>query len=195
VDVHFFETPAEFRAWLEAHHESETELWVGFHKRGTGRPSMTWPEAVDQALCFGWIDGIRRSVDQDSYTNRFTPRKPKSNWSNVNIRKVAELTAQGLMMPAGLRAFEARDEAGSGVYSFEQRPQEFAPAYEEQFKTNAPAWAFFMTQPPGYRRLVIHWVQSAKREETRLKRLSILIEDSANGRRIAQLARPERSGG
>ena len=149
----FFETPAEFRAWLEAHHETATELWVGFHKKATGRPSITWPEAVDQALCFGWIDGIRKSVDENSYTNRFTPRKTTSNWSNVNIAKVAKLTEQGLMMPAGLRAFEARDGARSGVYSFEQRPEELPPAYVERFQQDGPAWAFFQAQPPGYRRL------------------------------------------
>ena len=124
MDVRFFETPAEFRAWLEANHETATELWVGFHKKATGRPSITWPEAVDQALCFGWIDGIRKSVGESSYANRFTPRKARSTWSNVNIEKVARLKEQGLMTPAGLRAFEARDEGNSGIYSFEQRPQE-----------------------------------------------------------------------
>ena len=192
MDVRFFETPADFRAWLEANHETATELWVGFHKKATGRPSITWPEAVDQALCFGWIDGIRKSVDENSYTNRFTPRKPTSTWSKVNIDKVAKLTEAGLMMPAGLRAFEARDEANSGIYSFEQRPQELPPEYAARFEQNASAWAFFQSQPPGYRRLVTHWVLSAKREETRLKRLATLIEDSEHGRRIAALARPGR---
>ena len=193
MDVRFFETPAEFRAWLEANHETATELWVGFHKKATGRPSITWPEAVDQALCFGWIDGIRKSVDESSYANRFTPRKARSTWSKVNIEKVAKLTEQGLMMPAGLRAFGARDEANSGIYSFEQRPQELPPAYAERFQENGPAWAFFQSQPPGYRRTATHWVLSAKREETRLKRLATLIEDSANGRRIGLLTRPARS--
>lgn len=189
-DARYFESPAAFRAWLEAHHAEATELWVGFYKKGTGRPSMTWPESVDQALCFGWIDGIRRRVDEHRYAIRFTPRKPRSTWSTVNVARVAELTAQGLMTPAGRRAFEARDAANSGVYSFEQTPQPLPPEYEQQFRANGPAWAFFEAQPPGYRRTAIHWVTSAKREETRLKRLAALIDDSAHGRRIALLARP-----
>jgi uncharacterized protein YdeI (YjbR/CyaY-like superfamily) len=191
VEVVYFETPAEFRAWLDAHHDTATELWVGFHKKGTGRPSMTWPEAVDQALCFGWIDGIRKGVDESSYANRFTPRKAKSTWSKVNVEKVAKLTEQGLMMPAGLRAFEARDEAKSG-YSFEQRPTELPHEYAERFQANAAAWAFFQAQPPGYRRTAAFWVMSAKREETRLKRLTTLIDDSEHGRRIGLLARPSK---
>jgi uncharacterized protein YdeI (YjbR/CyaY-like superfamily) len=146
---------------------------------------------VDQALCFGWIDGVRRSLDDDRYVMRFTPRKPRSNWSKINIAKVAELTAQGLMMPAGLRAFERREEARSGVYSFEQeQPHELPPEYVARFQENRTAWELFQKQPPGYRRTATHWVMSAKREETRLKRLATLIEDSANGRRIAPLTRP-----
>jgi uncharacterized protein YdeI (YjbR/CyaY-like superfamily) len=190
VEPIFFESTAEFRAWLEAHHETATELWVGFYKKASGKPSMTWSEAVDQALCFGWIDGVRRSVGADGYANRFTPRKPRSNWSNVNVAKVEALTAQGLMMPAGVRAFELRDAARSGVYSFEKRPEALPPEYEAPFKEHPAAWAFFESQPPGYCRLATHWVTSAKREETRLKRLATLIEDSENGRRIAQLTRP-----
>jgi uncharacterized protein YdeI (YjbR/CyaY-like superfamily) len=193
LDVVFFETPSELRAWLEAHHDTARELWVGFHKKGTGRPSISWSEAVDQALCFGWIDGIRKSVDESSYTNRFTPRKARSTWSNVNIAKVFRLQEQGLMTPAGLRAFAARDEAGSGTYSFERRPQTFDPAYEERFRANPAAWTFFQAQPPGYQRTAIHWVVSAKREETRLKRLATLIDDSDHGRRIGLLARPPRA--
>jgi uncharacterized protein YdeI (YjbR/CyaY-like superfamily) len=192
VDVVFFESPAEFRAWLEANHETATELWVGFHKKATGRPSMVWPEAVEQALCFGWIDGIRKRVDDHSYTNRFTPRKPTSNWSNVNIAKVAELAERGLMMPAGIRAFQARDEAKSGVYSFERRPEALPPAFEEQFRANETAWTYFQAQPPGYQRTAISWVLSAKRDETQLRRLATLITDSEQGRRIALLARPAR---
>jgi uncharacterized protein YdeI (YjbR/CyaY-like superfamily) len=192
VDVTFFETPSEFRAWLEAHHDTETEFWVGFHKKGSGRPSITWPEAVDQALCFGWIDGIRKSVDESSYANRFTPRKAKSTWSKVNIAKVARLKEQGVMMPAGLRAFEARDDARSGIYSFEQDQHTLDPAYERQFQENGAAWEFFQAQPPGYRRIVSFWVMSAKRGETRLKRLATLIEDSEHGRRIALLTRPSK---
>jgi uncharacterized protein YdeI (YjbR/CyaY-like superfamily) len=192
MQVVFFETPTAFRAWLEANHETASELWVGFHKKATGRPSMVWSEAVDQALCFGWIDGIRKRVDADSYANRFTPRKRHSTWSNVNIEKVARLSEQGLMTPAGLRAFEARDPAKSGIYSFEQRPETLPPAFEEQFRANADAWTFWQTQPPGYRRTATFWVLSAKREETRQRRLATLIEDSAHGRRIGLLARPSR---
>jgi uncharacterized protein YdeI (YjbR/CyaY-like superfamily) len=192
MQVVFFETPTAFRAWLEANHETASELWVGFHKKATGRPSMVWSEAVDQALCFGWIDGIRKRVDGDSYANRFTPRKPRSTWSNVNIEKVARLSEQGLMTPAGLRAFEARDPVKSGIYSFEQRPETLPPAFEEQFRANADAWTFWQTQPPGYRRTATFWVLSAKRAATRQRRLATLIEDSAHGRRIGLLARPSR---
>jgi uncharacterized protein YdeI (YjbR/CyaY-like superfamily) len=187
----YFESPAAFRAWLEQHHESEAEVLVGFHRKATGRPTLTWPESVDQALCFGWIDGVRRTVDEERYTIRFTPRKAKSTWSNVNIAKVAELTAQGLMLPAGLRAFERRDEARSGIYSFEQeRPQELPPEYVAQFEANPLAWERFRAMPPGYRRTATHWVLSAKRQETRQKRLETLIADSERGRRIAPLTRP-----
>jgi uncharacterized protein YdeI (YjbR/CyaY-like superfamily) len=193
MDVRFFETPAELRAWLEAHHETETELWVGLYKKSTGRPSVTWPDVVDEALCFGWIDGIRKSIDADSYANRITPRKRRSNWSKINIARVAELTAQGLMTPAGLRAFELRDEARSGVYSFEQDRPGLDPAYERQFQAHPAAWELFQAQPPGYRRVASHWVMSAKREETRQKRLATLIEDSAHGRRIGLLARPPKT--
>jgi uncharacterized protein YdeI (YjbR/CyaY-like superfamily) len=189
VEVRFFETPADFRAWLEAHHDTETELWVGFHKKGSGRPSITWPEAVDQALCFGWIDGIRKRIDGDSYANRFTPRKVQSTWSNVNVANVARLKERGLMMPAGLRAFEARDEARSGIYSFEQDQHALAPAYKQRFQEHGAAWGFFKAQPPGYRRTASFWVMSARREETRLKRLATLIDDSEHGRRIALVAR------
>jgi uncharacterized protein YdeI (YjbR/CyaY-like superfamily) len=190
VEPIYFESPAAFRSWLEAHHETKTELLVGFHRKATGRPTMTWSESVDQALCFGWIDGVRRTVDEERYTIRFTPRKARSTWSNVNIAKVAELTAQGVMAPAGLRAFELRDEARSGIYSFEQRSRPLPPEYEVQFRANLAAWERFQAMPPGYRRTASHWVVSAKREETRLKRLATLIADSERGRRIAQLTRP-----
>jgi uncharacterized protein YdeI (YjbR/CyaY-like superfamily) len=190
VEPIYFESPAAFRAWLEGHHETETEVLVGFHKKATGRPTMTWSESVDQALCFGWIDGVRRTVDEERYTIRFTPRKAKSTWSNVNIAKVAELAAQGLMQPAGLRAFEQRDEARSGIYSFEQRSRPLLPEYEARFRANPTAWERFQALPPGYRRTATHWVLSARREETRLKRLETLIADSEQGRRIAQLTRP-----
>jgi uncharacterized protein YdeI (YjbR/CyaY-like superfamily) len=185
----FFKTPAEFRAWLEQHHETERELIVGFYRKATGRPSITWPESVDEALCFGWIDGIRRGIDAESYSIRFTPRKPTSNWSSVNIRRVAELSESGRMRPAGMAAFERRSEERSGIYSYEQRKEaKLSPAQQREFEANAEAWAFFSAQPPGYRRTATHWVVRAKREETKAKRLATLIEDSASGRRLAHLS-------
>ena len=188
MDVVFFETPAEFRAWLEANHESATELWVGFHRKATGRPSMVWSEAVDQALCFGWIDGVRRSLGETSYTIRFTPRQARSTWSAVNIKRAQELQEQGLMHPAGRAAFLARTEDRSNTYSFEQRePIELGDAQLETFRANAPAWAFFQSQPPSYRKAATWWVISAKRAETRDRRLATLIDDSAAGRRIRSL--------
>jgi uncharacterized protein YdeI (YjbR/CyaY-like superfamily) len=190
VEPRFFDTPQDFRAWFEANHDSSQELVVGFHKKGSGRPSITWPESVDQALCFGWIDGVRRGIDGAAYTIRFTPRKAASTWSGKNITRVAELTEMGLMHPAGLAAFERRTEARSAVYSFEQRTIELGPAYERKFRANRAAWAFFQEQPTSYRKPATWWVISAKREETRSRRLDTLIEDSANGRRIKQLTRP-----
>ena len=187
----FFATPADFRAWFEAHHETETELLVGFYKKGTGRPSITWPESVDQALCYGWIDGIRRSLGDEAYTIRFTPRRPRGIWSAVNIRRVGELTGLGLMRTAGLRAFEARTEDNSGIYSYEQRDRaRFTDAHEAQFRTNIEAWTFFESRPRSYRQGAIRWVESAKREETRTRRLATLMEDSAAGRTIGPLRRP-----
>jgi uncharacterized protein YdeI (YjbR/CyaY-like superfamily) len=185
----FYATPAEWRAWLEAHHAVEREHWVGFHKRGSGRPSLTWPEAVDQALCFGWIDGVRKRVDDERYMIRFTPRKPSSRWSRVNVARVGELKAAGLMRPAGLEAFEARTE--EGTYSYEQRDAAaFDPERERRLRADAAAAAFFDAQPPYYRRAVTHWVMSAKREETRDRRLALLIECSAAGRTVPPLTRP-----
>jgi uncharacterized protein YdeI (YjbR/CyaY-like superfamily) len=182
----FFATPAEFRAWLEANHQTATELLVGFHKRGTGKPSITWPQSVDQALCFGWIDGIRRSLGPESYTIRFTPRKARSNWSAVNIKRVRELMEEGLMTPAGRAAFEARADERSAIYSYEQRQApEFTAEQEALFRANPAAWEFFQAQAPSYRRVSTYWVVSAKREQTRSQRLARLIEDSANGRRTA----------
>ncbi|MCC6626519.1 MAG: YdeI/OmpD-associated family protein [Chloroflexi bacterium] len=190
----FFTTPAEFRAWLAANHETGRELWVGFYKKGSGRSSITWPEAVDEALCFGWIDSVRRSVDADSYANRFTPRQPRSTWSAVNIQRVEELTRLGRMRPAGLTAFAARTAARSGTYSFEQRATvALGEDYERRFRANQAAWDFFQAQAAGYRRTASWWVISAKREETRLRRLATLIDDSAQGRAIALLARRPRS--
>jgi uncharacterized protein YdeI (YjbR/CyaY-like superfamily) len=194
MNATFFEAPAALRAWLAEHYDRATELWVGFYKKGTGRPSITWPEAVDAALCFGWIDGIRKSIDDTSYAIRFTPRKPRSNWSAVNIKRAGELTALGLMHPAGLKAFEERTTDKSGVYSYEQRnAAELNTEYEAQFRANPTAWEFFQAQPTGYRQTAIWWVISAKKEETRLRRLATLIEDSERGRRLGLLARPAKA--
>jgi uncharacterized protein YdeI (YjbR/CyaY-like superfamily) len=190
MDPVFFPTPDEFRAWLEAHHASEQELWVGYYKKDSGRPSLTWPESVDEALCYGWIDGLRKSVDAISYKIRFTPRKPDSNWSAVNIRRVEDLTTQGRMRPAGLRIYEQRQEARSGVYTYEQRDQAaFTPEYEQQFRANEAAWTFFQAQTGWYRKTATWWVVNAKKEETRLKRLATLIADSAQGRTMPQMTR------
>ena len=186
----FFATPEEFGAWLEEHHETATELLVGFHKKGTGRPSISWPESVEQALRFGWIDGVRRSLGDESYTIRFTPRKPTSNWSLVNVAKVEELKQRGLMAPAGLRAYAARRPERTGVYSAERKEPAVLPAeFERLFKANSAAWEWFGDRAPGYRKTATHWVVSAKQEETRLRRLRQLIECSAEGRNVPPLAR------
>jgi len=188
----FFATPAEFRRWLERNHAHARELWVGFYKKGTGKPSITWPEAVAEALCYGWIDGVRRSIDADSYRIRFTPRKPNSIWSAVNIRTAQELIAAGRMRPAGLAAFQSRREDLERRYSFEQGDVAFEPWMEKEFRKRKKAWAFFESQPPSYRKAATWWVVSARREETRRKRLQTLIDDSAAGRRIKLLTRPGR---
>jgi uncharacterized protein YdeI (YjbR/CyaY-like superfamily) len=189
----FFPTPADWRAWLEQNHESAPELWVGFYKKGTGKPSITWPESVDQALCFGWIDGVRKTINEESYVIRFTPRRRGSIWSNVNIRRAGELIRAGLMRDAGKRAFDARDPAKSGIYSFERtKPAELPPAVKKVFMANKPAWKFFQSQPPGYRAVATNWIITAKQEATRDRRLATLIKDSAAGQRIAQLRRPEK---
>jgi uncharacterized protein YdeI (YjbR/CyaY-like superfamily) len=180
----FFPTPAAFRAWLEKHHETARELLVGFYKKDSGTPSITWPESVDEALCFGWIDGVRRSLGPKSYSIRFTPRKPTSIWSRVNVDKVERLTGAGRMQPAGLRAYAARTAERTGVYSFErQQAAQLSAAEEKTLRANRKAAAFFERQPPWYRRVAIHWVTSAKRDETRARRLVQLIKDSAAGRR------------
>lgn len=190
--IRFFPSAAHLRRWLERHHAAATELWVGFYKRHTGRPSITWPELVDQVLCFGWIDGIRRSLDADRYAIRITPRKRGSGWSAVNLRRVKRLTQQGLMAPAGLAAHAGRDRTRAG-YSYEERPAGLTGAYARTLKANAAAYAFFRAQAPWYRRTVSFWVTSAKREETRLRRLAHLIEASARGRRVGVLERPTRA--
>ena len=180
----FFKTPAAFRKWLATHHASEKELWVGFYKKDTGKASITWPESVDEALCFGWIDGVRKRIDDESYKIRFSPRRPTSIWSSVNIKRATELTALGLMQPAGLKAFKARREYRSGIYAYEQRSAELVEPYAGKFKRNKTAWQFFQAQPPYYRKMMNWWIVSAKQEATRLKRLDKLIEESSAGRRL-----------
>jgi uncharacterized protein YdeI (YjbR/CyaY-like superfamily) len=188
VEPTFFATPDEFRAWLAEHHESEPELLVGFYKKGSGRPSITWPESVDQALCFGWIDGVRRSLGAGAYTIRFTPRKPRSTWSAVNVNRMQELIEEGHAHRAGEAAFERRSDDRTAIYAYEQRKNaELPPDYEAQLRANAKAAEFFDSQPPWYRRTATHWVISAKRETTRDRRLKQLIEDSENRRRIGPL--------
>jgi uncharacterized protein YdeI (YjbR/CyaY-like superfamily) len=184
----FFESPQAFYDWLEEHHGSEDEVYVGYWKKATGRPSLTWSESVDQALCFGWIDGRVNRIDEKRHMQRFTPRRPGSNWSKINVDKVAKLTEAGRMRPAGVAAFEQRTDGKTGVYSFE-RDSELAPEYEERLRANKAAAEYFDSRPPWYRRTAIHLVMSAKREETRLRRLDQLIEDSANGVDIKQLRR------
>jgi uncharacterized protein YdeI (YjbR/CyaY-like superfamily) len=187
----YFSSPDELWAWLEAHHEAESEVWVGYWKKATGKPSLTWSQAVDQALCFGWIDGVLRRVDDERHVQRFTPRKPTSNWSAINIAKVEQLRAERRMRPAGEAAFARRRDDGSAVYSYEQRKNPvLEPEQEERFKANAVAWENFMAMPPSYRKPALWWVISAKKPETRERRLATLIEDSAAGRRIAQMSNP-----
>jgi uncharacterized protein YdeI (YjbR/CyaY-like superfamily) len=180
----FFKTPDAFRKWLAANHNKARELWVGFYKKDTGKPSLTWPESVDEALCFGWIDGIRKKYDDESYMIRFTPRKPESIWSAVNIRNVERLIKEKRMMPAGLKAYAHRKEFRSGIYSYEQRPAELVEPYATQFKRNKAAWKFFQAQPPGYRKMMTWFILSAKTEVTRQKRLARLIEESAKELRL-----------
>ena len=180
----FFKTPAAFRKWLAANHAKVKELWVGFHKKNSGKSSITWPESVDEALCFGWIDGVRKRIDEQSYMIRFSPRKPDSIWSAVNIRNVERLIKEGRMTGAGLKAFEARKEYRSGIYSYEQRPADLVEPYASHFKRNKTAWKFFQAQPPYYRKTMTWFIVSAKQEATRLARLERLISASANGQRL-----------
>ncbi|MGH7493634.1 MAG: YdeI/OmpD-associated family protein [bacterium] len=188
----FFKAPSDWRKWLERNHDRAQELWVGFYKRDSGKPSITWPESVDGALCFGWIDGVRKSIDATSYKIRFTPRRPGSIWSAINIKRVAELTKLGLMHVAGLKVFRERDPKKSGRYSFEQKPLQLDPAYVKELRANKKAWIYFQAQPPWYRRTSSFWVMSAKQEETRRRRLARLIDDSEHGRSIAPLTRSKK---
>ena len=191
MEPRFFATPAELRAWFEAHHADAGELLVGYYKRGTGRPSITWPESVDEALCFGWIDGVRRRIDDESYSIRFTPRRARSIWSAVNIRRAGELIERGRMTASGLAAFEARDEARSAVYSYEQRQRAaLEPEQEQRFRANATAWEWFQGRTPSWQQAAIYWVTSAKKAETRERRLATLISDAAAGRMPKALTPP-----
>jgi uncharacterized protein YdeI (YjbR/CyaY-like superfamily) len=180
----FFRTPADFRKWLMKHHATKDVLLVGFHKKDSGKPSITWPESVDQALCFGWIDGVRKRIDETSYTIRFTPRRTGSIWSNVNINRAQALIAEGQMQSAGLKAYEARKQFKSGIYAYEQRTVELPEPYNRMLKKNKAAWSFFEAQPPGYRKLMSWWIACAKKEETRVKRFEKLIAYSIEGKRL-----------
>jgi uncharacterized protein YdeI (YjbR/CyaY-like superfamily) len=184
VEATYFGSPAEFRRWLARHHASARELLVGFHKVGSGTPSMTWPESVDEALCVGWIDGVRRRVDDQRYTIRFTPRRPGSIWSAVNIARVAVLEEAGRMKAAGRKAFSSRAEGKSRIYAYEQASAELSAAYAKIIRRNKAAWAFLQSRAPWYRKKVSYWVMSAKQEATRERRLARLIELSAAGREI-----------
>lgn len=181
----FFATAADFGHWLERHHASASELIVGFHKVGSGLPSMSWSESVDEALCFGWIDGVRKRIDEQSYQIRFTPRRAGSIWSKVNLAKVEQLLAQGRMRPAGMAAFEAREEEKTGIYAFErEQPAELSAEETRAFKRNARAWRYFESTPPSYRKVMLHWVVSARRADTRARRLAQLMEACGEERRI-----------
>jgi uncharacterized protein YdeI (YjbR/CyaY-like superfamily) len=189
MEPKFFATPKDFRRWFEKNHDRETELVVGFYKKGSGKPSITWPESVDQALCFGWIDGVRHRIDDESYKIRFTPRKARSIWSAVNMKRMDELIEEGLAHQAGLDAYERRDDARSKIYAYERETVKLDKKYESEFKKNKKAWEFFQSQPPGYRKTAFWYILSARQEATRARRLETLIKDSENGERLAGLRR------
>ena len=190
-EVQFFETPAEFRRWLQENHASRTELWVGYRKRATGLPSLTWPESVDEALAFGWIDGLRKSLGEAAYKIRFTPRRASSIWSAVNVARVGALVAAGRMTEAGLAAFARRSEARTGVYGHDrEKPAELPPGWEARFRKEKRAWAWFTARAPSYQRTAVHWVMSAKKEETRLRRFETLLSDSKARRTVRPLTPP-----
>lgn len=180
----FFKTPPDFREWLGKNHESKSELLVGFHKKDSGKKSITYAEALDEALCFGWIDGVRKNLNETSYTIRFTPRKSKSIWSNINVGHVERLKKEGRMEAAGLAAYALRDDKRTGIYAFENRPREFSAEVQKIFKQNKKAWEFFNAQPAYYAKVCTFWVMEAKKEETRTRRLNQLIELSSNGTRL-----------
>jgi uncharacterized protein YdeI (YjbR/CyaY-like superfamily) len=187
----FFRTAEDLRTWLTKNHDSAPELWIGFYKKASGKKGIAYKDAVDQALCFGWIDGVRRGIDEVSYTTRFSRRVPKSPWSRINIARVKELKKLGLMAKPGIDTFERRDKASAG-YSYEDGPHELGPEYVKEFRKRKGPWTFFESQPAGYKRAACHWVMTAKRDDTRRRRLTQLIEDSANGRRLALLSSPSR---
>ncbi len=191
--LRFFKTPADLGKWLDANHHKARELLVGFYKKGA-KPSITWPESVREALCYGWIDGIRRSVDEQSYSIRFTPRRPSSVWSAINIRMANELIAEGRMRPAGMKAFEARREYRSGIYSYENRPRTLPAPYEKKFRKNPATWKAFQALPPSYRRTAIWWIVSAKKEETRLSRLEQLIANPNLARPVVETKKTPKRG-
>jgi uncharacterized protein YdeI (YjbR/CyaY-like superfamily) len=184
MTARYFKTASDFRRWLAAHHATDRELLVGFYKKASGRPGISYKEAVDEALCFGWIDGIKKRVDDERYTHRFTPRKAGSTWSLINANRVKELIAVGRMAAPGREAFERRDPKKTGIYSFERRPSTLDPSLERIFRRNTAAWTFFGAQPPGYRRLMTFYVMSAKQQETRERRLAVLMKSSAEGKRL-----------
>jgi uncharacterized protein YdeI (YjbR/CyaY-like superfamily) len=187
----FFDSPEQLRDWLQRNHDSAAELLVGLHKRHTGRATLSWPQLVDELLCFGWIDGVRRRIDDHSYSIRITPRKPRSIWSAVNVARAAELEAAGLMHAAGRAAVGRRSEDRTGVYSYDRAtPAKFDAVYEQRLRASAAAARFFDSQPPWYRRTATHWVMSAKRQETRDRRFAQLLEHSAAGRPVPPLTRP-----
>ncbi len=184
----FFATQSDFRSWLTENHDKVSVLFVGYYKISSGKPSMTWSESVDQALCFGWIDGVRQSIDKESYFIRFTPRKPKSIWSAINIKKIEVLTANGLMKPAGFTAFAWRTDSQSKIYAYENEPLLLTDNFENTFKLNQKAWSFFQTMPQSYKKTAVKWVMSARQESTREKRLQELIMDCEAGRKIKSLS-------
>jgi uncharacterized protein YdeI (YjbR/CyaY-like superfamily) len=183
---HFFKSNADFRKWLEKNHKSETELVVGFYKVSSSKFNMTWSQSVDEAICYGWIDGIRRSIDEERYCIRFTPRNPRSIWSKINIKKVEDLTRKGLMTQAGLNAFSFRDDSRSGIYSFENLPHKLPVEFEKVFRNNKPAWNYFKKQAPSYQKMICRWITSARLESTRLSRLQKTISASLNETRLFQ---------
>lgn len=187
MEIKFFKSPSECRKWLERNHDNKTELWFGFYKKSSGKKGITYKEALDEALCFGWIDGVKHSVDENSYALRFSPRRPNSIWSNINTKRAEELRELGRMAPPGLKAFAARDPKRSGIYSFENRPKTFSADLAKRFKANKDAWKFFRAMPPGYQRLATFFVMNAKKEETRAKRMELLIKASEQNLRVGDV--------